>query len=151
MADDRREGAAMLLQTITSGAAAERFGRMVRAMGGPGDFVERWRDRLPAAPVVRDVAAARRGFVTEIDGRALGEAVVRLGGGRLVAGQRIDPSVGLSDLAALGDELARGDRIAQVHAASEEAAEAAAKAVTAAYTIGLDFPDLPPVTYRSVP
>lgn len=151
MAEDRREGAGMILGTLQSGAAAERFGRMVSALGGPADFVDRWRDRLPAAPVVRDVVADRRGFVATIDGRALGEAVVRLGGGRLVAGQRIDPSVGLSDLAALGDEVAPGDRIARIHAASEEAAEAASVAVAAAYGIGVEFPDLPPVTYRSVP
>ncbi len=151
MAEDRREGAGMILDTLQTGAAAERFGRMVAALGGPADFVDRWRDRLPAAPVVRDVLADRRGFVTTIDGRALGEAVVRLGGGRLVAGQRIDPSVGLSDLAALGDEVAPGDRIARIHAANEDAADAASTAVAAAYAIGVEFPDLPPVTYRSVP
>ncbi|MBV0911342.1 thymidine phosphorylase [Anianabacter salinae] len=150
MADDRREGAALILQTIASGAAAERFGKMVSEMGGPADFVDRWRDRLPGARVQVAIAATRRGYVTAIDGRALGEAVVRLGGGRLRPGDRIDPSVGLSSIVGLGDEVAPGDLLAMVHAASEQDAEAAADAVAYAIILGDTLPDLPPITYRSV-
>ena len=62
---------------------------------------------------------------TAIDGEALGDAVVHLGGGRLREGDRINPSVGLSDLAGLGEETGAGVPLAMVHAATEDAARAA--------------------------
>ncbi|MDF0602842.1 thymidine phosphorylase [Psychromarinibacter sp. C21-152] len=151
MADSRAEGAEMVLQAIASGAAAERFGRMVKAMGGPGDFVDRWRDRLGSAPVVHAVPAPMAGYLTAIDGEALGNAVVRLGGGRMVAGDRVDPSVGLSDVALLGDPVDAGAPLAVVHAASEEDASDATTALAHAFTIEEALPDLPPMVYRSVP
>ena len=50
IAVDRREGEAMIAATLIDGRAAEVFGAMIAAQGGPADFVANWRDRLPAAP-----------------------------------------------------------------------------------------------------
>jgi thymidine phosphorylase len=135
LADDAMDGEARITQALESGSAADFFGRMVAAQGGPGDFVDRWPDRLPAATVIRDVPSLRKGYVTAIDGQALGLAVVRLGGGRQREGDRINPSVGLSDLAGLGEEIGTGDPLAMVHAATEEQAEAAIRALQAAYVL----------------
>ncbi len=49
---------------------------------------------------------------------------------------RLDLSVGLSDLLGLGATVARGDPLARIHAATEEAAEAARAAVAGAYALG---------------
>ncbi|MEZ5796932.1 MAG: thymidine phosphorylase [Paracoccaceae bacterium] len=150
LAADAGDGAARIEQALESGAAAERFGRMVAAQGGPADFVERWPDRLPAAPVVMEVPALDDGYVWAIDGEALGQAVVHLGGGRLREGDRINPSVGLSDLAGLGEETGAGVPLAMVHAASDEAARAAVAAVQAAYRIGTSAPDEPDLVLRRI-
>ncbi|MEM1386474.1 MAG: thymidine phosphorylase [Pseudomonadota bacterium] len=154
LADTRQDGADMVLDTVANGAAAERFGRMVSAMGGPTDFVERWRDRLPAAQAYATVDAPRAGVLTGIDGRALGEAVVQLGGGRLRSDDRIDPSVGLSDIAMLGDPVDRGATLALVHGRDDSEADAAALALQSAFTITDENPVLryepPPSVYRSV-
>jgi thymidine phosphorylase len=150
MAERRHEGVQMVQDALASGAAAERFGRMVAAKGGPKDFVERWRDRLPAAPVVREVKAARDGYLSAIDGETVGLAVVRLGGGRLRAGDRIDPSVGLSDVAMLGDRVAVGEPLAIVHAATEDDAEAAIAALGAGFEIGDDYADPPPLLHQVI-
>lgn len=143
LAADAEDGAGRIVQALESGAAAEVFGRMVAAQGGPSDFAERWPDRLPAAPVTREVPAARTGFVTAIDTEALGHAVVHLGGGRLVGGDRVNPSVGLSDLAAVGEDVSQGVPLALVHAATVAEAEAAVARVRAAYAIGDAAPDEP--------
>ncbi|MFE3836270.1 thymidine phosphorylase [Pseudogemmobacter sonorensis] len=135
-AADRREGAAQIGAALSDGRAAERFGRMVAAQGGPVDFVERWRDRLPAAPYVLEVQATTEGHVAGIDTEALGQAVVHLGGGRLREGDRVNPAVGLSGLSRIGDRIEPGAPLALIHAADEAAATAAARAVAAAYRIG---------------
>nr|WP_259945881.1 thymidine phosphorylase [Jannaschia sp. W003] len=123
---DSEEGAARIGSALASGAAAERFGRMVHAQGGPSDFPDRWRDRLPAAPVVAELRADAPGVIGSIDTRALGEIVVDLGGGRRREDDRIDPTVGISHIAQIGAVVTEGQPIARVHAADPDEAEEAA-------------------------
>ena len=62
--------------------------------------------------------------------------VVHMGGGRLKGGERIDPSVGYSDIVSLGTSVKTGDPLARLHAASEKAAQAAEQAFLNAVEIG---------------
>jgi thymidine phosphorylase len=82
LAPDAAAARAKLSASLSSGAAAERFARMVASLGGPRDFLESAPARLARAPVIRDVPAPRAGTVLAIDTRAVGFAVVALGGGR---------------------------------------------------------------------
>lgn len=134
------EGEEMIAEALSSGRAMTHFCAMVTALGGPPDMAEDWRTHLPQAPVVGDVLAPEAGFVAAIDGEALGLIVVDLGGGRRVEADRIDPSVGISDVAVRGTQVARGDPVAVIHARDLASAEAAAQAVLRAVTIG----DAPP-------
>ena len=136
------EGAAKVRMeaAIASGNALTRFADMVAALGGPPDMADDWRTHLPAAKVVGDVPAPTDGFINEVNGEALGLAVVALGGGRQVETDKIDPAVGLTDMMGLGDPITRGQSLCTIHAATEDAAEAAARAVLAAVTIG-DAPE----------
>ena len=150
LAADAEDGEGRIAEALESGAAAECFGRMVVAQGGPADFVERWPDRLPSAPVMMEVPALADGFVARIDAEALGLAVVHLGGGRLREGDRVNPSVGLSDLAGIGEEAGAGVPLAMVHAVTEDAARAAVKAVQAAYMIAPSAPEEPALVQKRI-
>ncbi|TCP60258.1 thymidine phosphorylase [Rhodovulum bhavnagarense] len=150
LAEDAADGARRIARALDSGEAALKFGEMVAELGGPADFIERWPDRLPAAPVVQEVRAPRAGVVQAIDTHALGLAVVGLGGGRRRERDRINPSVGLSEIAALGDEVGAGEMLALVHAASETDAEAAAAGVVAAFAIGEGPATLPPLVHQRI-
>ena len=119
-----------------SGSAAERFSRMVVGLGGPADLLEHPERHLPSAPVVLTVVPTQTGVVTGIDVRAVGMAVVGLGGGRARTSDRIDPAVGLSEVAALGETVAADRPLATVHARNDSDAEVAARALRAAYTVG---------------
>lgn len=123
-------------RAIASGEAMDRFARMIAALGGPPDMAQDWRTHLPKAPVVGAVTAPESGQIAAIDGEALGLAVVGLGGGRRVETDRVNPSVGITEMVGLGDKVERGDPLCILHAATEESAEAAAQAVRAAITIG---------------
>ena len=109
---------------------------MVAALGGPADLLDRWVDYLPAAPVIRDIGAPRGGFVAAIDARALGEAVIDLGGGRRQATDELDYAVGFDQIAGLGAAVEAGDPLARVHARNENEADQAIAAVRACYAIG---------------
>ena len=143
------DGAARMEESLASGRAAERFARMVAALGGPTDFVEKAGTILPQAPVVRPVTATRTGIVTRIDTRAVGLAVVGLGGGRTRPADSVDPRVGFSALLPVGSPVAPNTPIGVVHAATAEAAEQAATALRAAVLIGdAVAADRPPVLER---
>lgn len=135
LADTAAAGAGQIRKALENGSAAEQFGRMVAAQGGPLDFLHRWPDRLPAATVIRALEAGRAGVVAAIDGHALGLAVVEMGGGRMREGDKINPAVGLSALAPLGAAMAKGDVICMIHAATDAAANRAEAAVRRAYVL----------------
>ena len=130
------EDSAQVALALSSGEAMERFARMIAAMGGPPDMAEDWRTHLPAAPIMGEVTAPDSGHITAIDGEALGLVVVGLGGGRRIETDRINPSVGLTDMIGLGAPVTRGQPLCTLHAATEEAAIDAARAVRVAITIG---------------
>ncbi len=143
LAEDAETGAERVAAVIADGRAAERFGRMVAAQGGPLGFVEDWARFLPEATVMHEVASREAGYVTAIDGEALGLAVVELGGGRQVESDVVDPSVGLSNVIRLGARVEKGTPLAMIHAAREDGARRAEAAVRAAITLGAAPPALP--------
>jgi thymidine phosphorylase len=140
---------ARLKNAISSGQAMTHFAGMIAAMGGPPDMAEDWRTHLPAAPVVGDIMAPHAGVVTAIDGEALGFAVVALGGGRKVESDRINPAVGLTNMVCLGEKVVQNQPLCMAHAASEDAAQAAAVAVQNAVTIGRGA-DIAPLIRKEV-
>ncbi|HEU4853576.1 MAG TPA: thymidine phosphorylase [Telluria sp.] len=149
---DQTEAAARarLQAALDSGEALNRFARMVAALGGPADLVESTDKYLESAPVVLPVPSTRPGFVSAVDTRGLGLAVVSLGGGRRRPTDAIDFAVGLTGLVELGDAIAVGQPLAMVHARTQQAAEQAVREVQAAYTLGEEKPAPNPVIYRTI-
>jgi thymidine phosphorylase len=142
IAESNQEGRRRAEEALERGRAAETFGRMVAALGGPIDFVENSGAYLKKASIERPVIAGRDGFVTRIATRDIGLAVVALGGGRTKPSDKVDHAVGITRLLPVGAEVRRGDALALVHARSEADAVATLDAVKTAYTIG---PARPPV------
>jgi thymidine phosphorylase len=128
---------ALVEAALENGQAAGIFQKMVTALGGPKDFVENPKKHLQKAKIEKAVAAVGKGgVVASVDTRALGLAVVTLGGGRTRAEDSIDHSVGLTRLAGIGDEVGPDRPLALVHARDEATATAASGAVRAAYKLG---------------
>ncbi|MCD6008464.1 thymidine phosphorylase [Halomonas sp. IOP_31] len=136
LARDDADATSRLDTALASGTAAERFAGMVAGLGGPADIVERSEHYLPKAPMVRPVYAGESGQLAAMDTRALGMAVVELGGGRRQAGAAIDHAVGLSEIAALGERVDGERPLAVVHARSETDVERAAASLRTAMQLG---------------
>jgi thymidine phosphorylase len=133
---DAERATARLRKALESGAAAERFDRMVAALGGPKDFLAGYAGHLAVAPVIRPVCADGDGVVTSIRTRELGIAVIELGGGRRVASDAIDHRVGLTGLLGKGAAVGRDTPLCMIHAADETSFVRAAAIVKSAYTLG---------------
>ncbi|WP_440409570.1 thymidine phosphorylase [Neorhizobium petrolearium] len=150
IAGDRPEAEENARQVLASGEAMERFARMVHALGGPSDFCERPDAYLERAPVRLRVEAPQDGYLTACETRALGLAVVELGGGRRRAADAIDHRVGISELLPLGTQISKGEPIAMVHAKTREDAEGIAKDVAGFYRIADAPSSLSPVVIRHI-
>ena len=145
--DDDAAARTAAADALTSGAAAERFARMCAALGGPPDLLEDPDRHLPRAPHALEVFPPEAGRVRAIAVREVGVAVLELGGGRLREDGAIDHSVGLVDVAGLGEEVGQGARpLAVVHARDAATAEQAAQRLRAAFDVGEAPAELPRLT-----
>ncbi len=142
LVDTVEEGRVRAQASLDSGKAMEVFAKMVAALGGPVDFLEKSTEYLPRATFKFDVLSKEHGYVRAIDTRAIGIAVVELGGGRRTAADRVNHAVGLSKFSKLGSAVAPNMLLTTIHASSENAAHKAADAILQAIDIG----DTPPVT-----
>ena len=138
---------AMLDRVVESGAALDRFARIIEAQGGNPRVVD---DPavLPQAPVSRVWEAPRDGVVESVEPRPIGRALTALGGGRMAVSDDIDPAVGFLITARPGERVSRGDPLATIYARSEPDAARAAAALGAAIRIGERAAPLPLVSHR---
>ncbi|KWA26875.1 thymidine phosphorylase [Burkholderia territorii] len=149
LARDVADARTMLLQSLESGGAAERFARMVAALGGPADLIEAPARHLARADVIVPVPSPASGVVKRVDCRALGLAVVALGGGRTRAEDAIDHRVGLTALAEIGQRVEAGQPLGYVHARDDAAAARAVEEVRQSYVLG-ETGDAPPTIYEQI-
>lgn len=150
LAASREEARAQLQQALDSGKALEYFSKMVHAQGGAANFVETFEQSLPKAAVVKPVLAGKSGYISAMDTREIGIAVINLGGGRRVAADKIDHSVGFDEILAIGEKVEENTPIAMIHAKNEADWQVAAKAYQAAVEISADKPSDRPMVYETI-
>lgn len=127
IADNETDAQTKIDHALASGKAAEVFGKMISALGGPSDLLENpWRSMNKAEYII-DILSPHHGYISAMQTKAIGFSVVGLGGGRISNDQKIDHSVGFDRILPIGTRVNRGDILARVHANSLESAELASK------------------------
>jgi pyrimidine-nucleoside phosphorylase len=114
MAPDTAAGRERLAEAISSGAALEKFVEVIEAQGGDPRVIDD-PSLLPRARGEHVITATRPGFVTRCDALDLGVAALRLGAGRETKEDSVDPRVGITVEAKMGDEVSVGDALARIH------------------------------------
>jgi pyrimidine-nucleoside phosphorylase len=137
---DEHEGRARAMQAIADGSAFAAYERWIDAQGG--DPAE---DALSSAPVIRELLSDRAGYVSALGAVAVGQTALHLGAGRRAKDDSIDHAVGVLCLRKRGDRVAAGEPLAEIHAATEAAADEAARELAAAFTIADEPPPPRPV------
>jgi pyrimidine-nucleoside phosphorylase len=141
------EGRRRATEALSSGKAAETFGKMVEAQGGDPRVVEDAAGVLPRATVVQPLPADRSGYLAAVDAEAIGRAAVALGAGRARKGDPIDPSVGIVFRPKIGDRVEADQPIGEVHARSDKLASAVIRAVNEALEVADDPVEPPPLVH----
>lgn len=148
-AADRSVARAQLEQGIASGRAADKLRQIVAAQGGNPAVVE---DPaiLPQAPLRRVYEAPTAGYVSRVEPRRIGKAIVAMGGGRRTMDDAIDPRVGFVITTKPGDRVERGEPVATVYGRDRETVEVGWTALVGALEIVDDRPSpaLPLISHR---
>jgi pyrimidine-nucleoside phosphorylase len=144
-ADARARAAAAL----GSGAALDRFRAMVVAQGGDPAVIDD-PSRLPTAPAQRVVTATRAGWVTAVDPLLVAQAASALGAGRTVAGEAIDPAVGLVVHGPTGARVWAGDPLLELHHRDGAGLDEAIALATRAVAIDDEPPAASPLVIHEV-
>ena len=135
LVDSTDDGFQKAKEVLDSGKAAETFEKMISELGGPNNILKNTDSHFKSASVVKPILAHQSGFISQINTRVVGLAVVELGGGRKKASDSINHSVGLTHVLGLGTKVDAGQPLAIVHAQNEDQANIVINMVNDAYTI----------------
>lgn len=138
-----------LEQAIESGAALDKFIEVTIAHGGDPKVIED-PSLLPRAPHEAVVAAPYDGYVTRCDALTIGAASVRLGAGRAKKDDIIDPGVGVSVKAKLGEPVSAGDPLAVVRYGDELRWTAQRQNLASAWEISSERLEPPPLVTERI-
>ncbi len=144
---DRAAARERLEKSVRSGRALEAFARIIEAQGGNPAVVED-PGVLPQAGAVEVFSASESGRVERVEPRAIGEAIVALGGGRRVVSDSVDPSVGFVITVKPGDQVERNQPIASVFARDADGIAVGMDALRRAVVLGDGAAPLPLVSHR---
>ncbi len=122
----------MIQNQIKNGEGLKKFKQLIALQGGDVNVID-YPELLDTAPVRLEVPATHSGFVSAINAKVIGEAVVRLGGGRLKKDDEIDNSVGIEVCKKIGDEVKSGDTILIIHSSDEQKARLVIESLQEAY------------------
>ena len=132
---DLDAGRALALARLEDGSGADRFGRMIAALGGPADFLRDPAGYLPGAAVSRAVLPVQAGFVAGMDAKEIGLSLVGLGGGRTRPDEAIDFGVGITHVAGVGARVGPDAPLCVVKARTEAEWETAAARIREAVRV----------------
>ncbi len=150
MFSTENEARKSLAKSLHSGKALEIFGRMVAALGGPNDFVERSARYLPMAEVIVDFPACGSGYLSSVNGRILGDVVIELGGGRKRADDLLDLAVGLDQCVRIGEWVDEGESLLRIHASEVKDLERAKVLLSKAFRFSPNPVQAKPLIFESV-
>jgi thymidine phosphorylase len=139
VAENKDEARRRLAASITSGAALEKFRRLVAAQRGDARIIDD-SSRLPQARFRVALPSPNSGYVREVDALQVARAALRLGAGRARAEDPVDPAVGVSGLVKVGERVQSGAPLCLIHANDRAALAAAKTALADAIRIGANRP-----------
>ncbi|MBU4459911.1 MAG: thymidine phosphorylase, partial [Verrucomicrobia bacterium] len=100
-------------------------------------------NRLPAASIQAPLSAPTTAWIGGVDAERVGRACVVLGAGRTRTEDAVDPAVGVSGLAKIGERVEKGRILAILHANDETRLAEAKRLMSGAFVFS-DQPVDPP-------
>ena len=135
---------------ISNGQAAEKFEKMVHALGGPSDIMSSNDNHLKIKAIKKDIFSPQPGWVKEIKTRDLGLLLIELGGGRKQVTDKINFNVGYDHVLRIGDKVDASTPLLTVYTNSEDDYENVRKKIQDCFIIAETEVSALPYTYEVI-
>ena len=135
---------------INNGTAAEKFDKMVHALGGPMNILESYNNHLPRASHNNQVLAEQTGFIQSIETRKLGLLLIELGGGRKQIKDSIDYSVGFENVIGVGDYVESTSPLLTLHSSSKDDFDSLKKQIQECFKISKSKSEKLDIIYQTI-
>lgn len=150
IAQTEDEAKLKITTALDKGFALERLSKMIALLGGDFDFVDCPEKFLPKMPIIRPVYTLKPGYVSAVDTKAVGTALIELGGIRKKNGAEIDYDVGLTEFKHIGESVDSDAPICIIHARDEDSFAKAQKIVQNAIQTSEEPPVPSPVILETI-
>ena len=128
------EAQKQVVETLTNGAALEKFKEFITAQGGDASDINP-KDTKHTI----EVKAVKDGYINLIDAELIGMASLLVGAGRLTKADTLDFDAGVKLVSLTGQEVQKGDTLAILYSNKDDVAESI-KLIEEAYKIIEDEP-----------
>jgi len=120
---------------MSNGRAAEKFEKMVHALGGPSDILSTHEKHLEISAIKKDIFSTKSGWLEKIKTRDLGLILIELGGGRKQVTDKINFNVGYNNVLRVGDKVESSLPLVTVYVKSESDYENVRKKIEECFII----------------
>ena len=120
---------------ISNGVAAEKFEKMVAALGGASNILSSYKDQLEINAFKKDMFIKQSGYVQKIKTRDLGLILIELGGGRKQVTDKINFNVGYDNVLSVGDRVDSSTPLLTVYCHSDKDFENVGKKIEECFLI----------------
>ena len=116
----KEESIKQINTVLDNGKAAEKFERMIHALGGSKSFLNTYEKELSNNMYAKDINLGKQGWIKEIKTRELGLLLIELGGGRKQVDDKINYHVGYDNVLGVGESIDESTPVIQVLANSKD-------------------------------
>jgi len=116
----KKESLKQINTVLENGKAAEKFEKMVNALGGSKSFLSTYKKELSNRMFAEDIYLGKQGWIKEIKTRDLGLLLIELGGGRKQVDDKINYHVGYENILGVGESIDVSTPVIKVYANSKD-------------------------------
>lgn len=147
---NKEEALAKFEQDISSGKALEIFAKMCSSLGAPTDFIEKSESYLPHSAIIKPLLATKAGYISAMNTRKIGISIIKMHGGRTIAGEKLDLATGYTGFAQIGDYVDSKTPLCYVHCQNEAQYEEIKKDILDAIEISSKAPKIIPPVMKKI-
>ena len=136
-------------QHLASGGALAKLRELVKAQGGDPAFIDD-PSKFDTARHTRKLPAPKRGYVHTINAAMIAHGVHILGAGKNLPADKIDYSVGVSEIKKVGTQVKQGEPLMIIHYNDEARLDLALEYFKNAYRLAPKRPVSPPLVVERV-
>ena len=134
---------------LSDGSALAKFKELVKAQGGDVSYLDH-PEKFPVAKHIRKLPAPKRGYVHTINAAMIARGVHLLGAGKEDSSDKIDHSVGVSEIKKVATQMKQGEPLMMIHYNDEAKCEQALEYFKNAYRLAPKRPTPPPLIVERV-